>query len=411
MSKRVAIVGGGIVGLCSAYYLQKTGHEVHVFDSHGFDDSCSHGNAGMIVPSHMIPLASPGMISKGLKWMFKSSSPFYIHPQMNYSFLRWLYLFYKSSNQIHVNQSIPVLTQMSLESKSLWRELAVELGLSIQDKGILMLFNTEAVAKEEIRTAKRAADLGLENKILSSEELKKIDKVNIDALGAVHYKCDMHISPNKVMHVLKTRLTNNGVHLHANSKVDRIEVLQENRIEICSNFTADYFDELVIASGAWSQQLAKLLDLRLPLLSGKGYSISVSKLNNKSTIPSILCEAKVAITPFVDKVRVAGTMELGALNHTVNSNRVRGIVNSIAQYYPNFNIEQLKTEQVWAGLRPCSPDGMPYIGTHPKYSNVKIATGHAMMGLSLAPATGLYISEIINGERKSIPKLEPNRFS
>jgi D-amino-acid dehydrogenase len=154
-----------------------------------------------------------------------------------------------------------------------------------------------------------------------------------------------------------------------------------------------------------------MLGLKLPLIPGKGYSISIPKTQNQATTPSILCEAKVAITPFENELRVAGTMELGALNNTVNPKRVEGIINSINQYYPDFNTEKLKVENAWTGLRPCSPDGMPYIGTHPKFSNVRIATGHAMMGLSLAPVTGRYISEIINGERKSIPKLEPHRFS
>ena len=411
MSKRIAIVGGGVIGLCSAYYLQKSGHEVHVYDTHDFDDSCSHGNAGMIVPSHMIPLAAPGMIAKGLKWMFKSSSPFYIHPQMNYSFLRWLYLFYKSSSQTHLNQSIPLLTEMSLRSKDLWRDMALELELNLEQKGVLMLYKSEAAAEEEIHNAKIASDLGLENKILSKEELNALENLNVNALGAVHYKCDAHISPSQAIKALKKHLKNKGVHLHSNSEVDHIEVLPGSRVEVCSNFTADYFDELVIASGSWSQQLTKMLDLKLPLLPGKGYSITIPKTKNQTTIPSILCEAKVAITPFENEFRVAGTMELGALNNTIDLKRVKGIINSINQYYPNFDIEPLKVENIWTGLRPCSPDGMPYVGTHPKFPNVKIATGHAMMGLSLAPVTGQYISEMINGERKSIPKLEPHRFS
>jgi D-amino-acid dehydrogenase len=411
MSKRIAIVGGGIIGLCSAYYLQKSGHEVHVYDTHDFDDSCSYGNAGMIVPSHMIPLAAPGMISKGLKWMFKASSPFYVHPQMHYSFLRWLYLFYHSSNQIQVNQSIPILTEMSLQSKSLWKDLALDLDLNLKQKGILMLYKSVAAAEEETRNAKIATDLGLENKVLSKDEVNALENVSVDVLGAVHYTCDAHLSPRSAMMALKNHLNRSGVQLHSNSKVDRLEVLSKNRVEVCSNYTPDYFEEVVIASGSWSHQLAKMLDFKLPLLPGKGYSITIPKVQNHSTIPSILCEAKVAISPFENDFRVSGTMELGGLNSTINSKRIDGIINSINQYYPNFDIKPFEVKNAWTGLRPCSPDGMPYIGTHPKFSNVKIATGHGMMGLSLAPVTGLYISEIINSERKSIPNLEPNRFS
>ena len=410
MSKRIAIVGGGIIGLCSAYYLQKSGYEVHVYDTYDFDDSCSYGNAGMIVPSHMIPLAAPGMMSKGLKWMFHSSSPFYVHPQMKYSFLRWMYLFYKSSNQNHVNQSIPLLTEMSLQSRSLWKEMAADLDLNLEEKGLLMLFKTEQMAEEEIHTAKIASDLGLENNVLSKEDLRALEHVNVDAIGAVHYTCDAHISPGRSMRALKHYLKKKGVHLHSNSEVDKIEVFS-GKVEVCSNFTLDYFDELVIASGSWSHQLAKMIDLKLPLLPGKGYSITIPKEKNHPSIPSILCEAKIAMSSFQNEYRVAGTLELGDLNTEVNTKRVAGIINSINRYYPDFNTEKLKVENAWTGLRPCSPDGLPYIGTHPKFSNVKIVTGHAMMGLSLAPVTGQYISEIIHGERKSIPKLEPNRFS
>ena len=411
MTKRIAIVGGGIIGLCSAYYLQKSGHEVHVYDSHDFDDSCSHGNAGMIVPSHVIPLASPGVISKGLKWMFQSSSPFYIHPQLNSSFAKWLYLFYKSCNQKHVNESVPLLAEMSVKSKELWREIATDVNIKLEQKGILMLYKSEALAEEEIHSAKIASELGLENKVLSKEDLQSLEDVHIDALGAIHYKCDAHISPSESMNALKKHLLSVGVVLNSKAQVDRIEVLSDTKVELCANFQSEEFDEVLIASGSWSAEIAKMLHLKLPLLAGKGYSLTIPKEIEQPTIPSILCEAKVAMTPFQNEFRVAGTMELGARNTAVNPSRVGGIINSIQEYYPDFDIDPLYNQNAWAGFRPCSPDGLPFIGTHPKYKNVKIATGHAMMGLSLAPITGLYISEIINGERKSIPKLEPHRFS
>lgn len=411
MTKRIAIVGGGIIGLCSAYYLQKLGHEVAVFDKHDFDDSCSHGNAGMIVPSHCIPLASPGIISKGLRWMFKSSSPFYIHPQLGYPFLRWLYLFYRSCNPKHVDVSIPLLADMSLKSKELWQELAADINIKLEQKGILMLYKSEAVAEEEYHTAKIAAELGLENRLLNQQELQGLESTQIDALGAVHYTCDAHIAPNGTMKALKQHLSAAGVVLHHQAEVVEINVRSANKVEISTKFKTQDFNELIIASGFWSSELLKSLDLCLPMLAGKGYSIDLPQVEPQPSIPSILCEAKVAMTPFQNEFRVAGTMELGSRNTAVNSRRVSGIINSIQAYYPDFDVNPLYKQKPWSGFRPCSPDGLPFIGTHPKYKNVKIATGHAMMGLSMAPVTGLYISEMIQGNRKSIPKLEPYRFS
>mgnify|MGYP003920889789 FL=1 len=322
-----------------------------------------------------------------------------------------MYLFYKFCNQKHVKESVPLLAEMSVKSKELWREIATDVNIKLEQKGILMLYKSEALAEEEIHSAKIASELGLENKVLSKEELQSLEDVHIDALGAIHYKCDAHISPTESMKALKKHLLSAGVVLNFKAQVDPIEVLSDTKVELCANFQSEEFDEVLIASGSWSAEIAKMLHLKLPLLAGKGYSLTIPKEIEQPTIPSILCEAKVAMTPFQNEFRVAGTMELGARNAAVNPSRLGGIINSIQEYYPDFDIDPLYNQNAWAGFRPCSPDGLPFIGTHPKYKNVKIATGHAMMGLSLAPITGLYISEIINGERKSIPKLEPHRFS
>src|SRR5688500_20402505 len=122
--KNIAVVGGGIIGLSTAYYLNKAGHHVTVFDKGDLQDTCSVGNAGMIVPSHIIPLAAPGMIAKGIRWMFNSKSPFYLRPRLSGDLIRWGLKFYAHANHQHVEKSIPVLREISALSKNLYREIA-----------------------------------------------------------------------------------------------------------------------------------------------------------------------------------------------------------------------------------------------------------------------------------------------
>src|SRR5882724_3403906 len=169
---KIGIIGGGIIGLSSAYYLQKSGHEVTIIDQSDLSNGCSYGNAGMIVPSHFIPLAAPGMISKGIRWMFNASSPFYVKPQLNFDLIKWGYHFYKNSNQRHVEKSAPALKEISLLSKAMYQQLSKELpfDFSYHERGLMMLYKTKEAEHEEHETAEMANSYGIEARILSSEE-------------------------------------------------------------------------------------------------------------------------------------------------------------------------------------------------------------------------------------------------
>jgi D-amino-acid dehydrogenase len=154
------------------------------------------------------------------------------------------------------------------------------------------------------------------------------------------------------------------------------------------------------------------LGISLPMQAGKGYSFTLQNVEKNSRIPSIFLEARVAVTPMGNTLRFGGTMEITGIDHTINMNRVRGIVEAIPTYYPEMKVDMPKKEQIWHGLRPCSPDGLPYIGRSSTISNLVFATGHAMMGLSLGPGTGKLVSEIINQEKTSIDikPFNPERF-
>ncbi|GGE71198.1 D-amino-acid dehydrogenase [Pedobacter psychrotolerans] len=401
MSK-VLIIGGGIVGLTSAYYLQKKGFEVTVLDKGDLSDNCSFGNAGMIVPSHFIPLAAPGMLSKGIRWMFNSKSPFYVRPSLNPSLIGWGLKFMKHATEKHVTQSAEPLRDLSLLSKKLYEDLSKEPGFNFEltNNGILAFYKTEQAGEEEAHLADKAKALGLDMAVLSATECKALQpNLNLDVLGAVHYRCDAHLYPGKLMSALLTYLKANGVSIVSGKEVDKIESDGKNITKVFTGDQAWEADQYVIATGSWSPAVAKMADLRISLMPGKGYSFMEPEPQNRLTIPALLCEARVAITPMNGSIRYGGTMELDKINTNINMQRVKGIVESVPKYFPDLNPSLPNEKEIWYGFRPSSPDGLPYIGRSDQRKNLIIATGHGMMGLSLGPATGLLVSQIIAEEK------------
>jgi D-amino-acid dehydrogenase len=414
MSKAI-IIGGGVIGLFSAYYLHKSGWEVDILEKGDLADNCSFGNAGMVTPSHFVPLASPGMVEQGIRWMFNSKSPFYVKPSLNGDLISWGLKFVKSATKKHVERSAKGLADISMLSKALFmdfeKDTAIDFGLT--DKGILMLFKSAKIEEEERHLVEKAATLGLDAEYLSPAEAAKLQpEIELDILGAVHYRCDAHMYPNKLMRGLVKYLETEGVRIHRNSEVVKIN---HEGAKITSVQTKDKTftaDKYLIAGGSWSPDIAKLTGLNLSLMPGKGYSFMVDNPVQRITIPAILCEARVAVTPMNGSIRFGGTMEVGKINKEVNMNRVKGIVESVPKYFPDFKLPLPEQKQVWFGFRPVSPDGLPYIGMSGKYSNLAIATGHAMIGLSLAPATGKVIADTFN-EIKPEVELDlyaPGRF-
>jgi D-amino-acid dehydrogenase len=414
MEKKVVIVGGGIIGLSCAYYLSQDGHQVTLIDRGKIDNGCSFGNAGMIVPSHVIPLAAPGMISQGMRWMLNSKSPFYVKPRLNKELLSWGKNFYRSANEQHVNRSMPALRDLSLLSKQLYQDLVKQSAdIAYEEKGLLMLFQSEKVAEEETHAGEIAQSLGLEVDFLSKDEVQELETgSSLNAIGGVHFKSDAHLYPHKLMQFLLESCRKNGVKFKEETEVESIKVESGKIQSISTSNETITGDEYVIAGGSWSSELAKQLGIKLSLLAGKGYSFTLVSPSDRPTIPSILCEGKVAVTPMGNDLRFGGTMEITHVRDTkINQKRLQGIVETANSFYPEMDIRFPKKEDQWYGFRPCSPDGLPYIGRSTKISNALIATGHAMMGLSLGPATGSIISSIVNNKTTpvSIKQFHPDR--
>jgi D-amino-acid dehydrogenase len=420
VSKHVLIVGGGIVGLCTAYYCARKGHRVTLIERGGRDrGGCSFVNAGMLVPSHVVPLASPGMVQLGLRWMWNSESPFYVKPRFSTDLLSWAWKFSRAATQAHVDRAAPVLRDLHLASRDCYREWAALWNneFDLVERGLLMLCNTEHGLEEETKAAEYARRLGFSAEVLTPVATAELEpNLLMDIAGSVYFPADCHLSPGRLMAVLAREVERAGVQVSYDTGVDgwrsqgdRIEALRTNRVD-GAELSAD---EYVVCAGIWSQNIVRDLEIRVPMQAGKGYSLTVEKPESLPRLCAILSEARVAVTPMDGSLRFAGTMELGGIDERIDAARVRGIVKSVAAYYPDVKPAHLKQATVRTGLRPCSPDGIPYVGRISRYANLSVGTGHAMMGVSLGPITGRLIAEMLSGEPPScsMAGLNPDRYA
>ncbi len=378
-------------------------------------DGCSFGNAGMVVPSHIVPLAAPGVVLQGLKWMWNSESPFSIRPRWSWELLTWGYRFWRTATVEHVQRAAPLLRDLHLASRACYEELAALAGdeFGLVKHGLLMLCKTQHSLDEEIHTAALARRLDLPAEVLDPAQTAQLDpQIRMDILGSVYFPLDCHLSPARFMRWLQRQLTDAGTDFVWNCGVTgwrstgrHIDALQTS----CGEIEAD---EYVICGGSWTPSVVHGLGLKLPLQAGKGYSLTLTHPRQLPQICAILTEARVAVTPLGSALRLAGTLEIAGIDSRVDPRRVRGIIRSIPQYYPDFQPEDFAGVEPWCGLRPCSADGLPYLGRTAPYGNLSVATGHAMMGLSLAPITGQLMSELLSGEPLTIDltALSPDRY-
>ncbi|HAV63521.1 MAG TPA: FAD-dependent oxidoreductase [Verrucomicrobiales bacterium] len=416
MSKRIIIIGGGVVGLSAAWYCREAGHEVVLLERGSPQrDCCSLGNAGLIVPSHIIPLAAPGMVSLGFKMMWNPESPFYIKPRLDPELFDWGMKFIRSCSPEHVKRSAPLLRDINFASKKLFEGFAAMPGVDfgLVKKGCLNLCKTPERLAHEAELAAMSRALGMPAEVLDADETRRLDPgVDMDILGSVYFPEDAHLSPNRFMVQLEQLVVKAGVDVRWQTEVSSFELTGERIGGVRSDKQSFTGDEFIIAGGAWSSRLGRQLGLKLPMQAGKGYSLTIERPRQLPELSYIFTEARLAVTPMMGALRVGGTMEIAGLDTSINPARIRGITKSAGRYFPALPPETFDGIKPWVGLRPCSPDGLPYVGRTRHFPNLSLGTGHAMMGLSLGPITGRLLAEVIDGRPPTVALelLDPDRF-
>ena len=413
--KSVVVVGGGIIGLSCAYYLRQGGCDVIVLDPDGGRVGASYGNAGFIGASHYIPLANPKSMRNALRWMLSPTSPFYIQPRLDDGLIRWGLLFLRHANSAHADRMAKPLSQIGLLSQRLFEEWQATFPkFSYEKDGLIDLYQTEEGLAGAVQEAKRARALGIDAVELSKADIAALEpNVEIQAVGGIHMRSDARTWPPGLMAALLEKLTSMGVPIFE----ERVTGFHQSGGRITSavcganNYDADSF---VLAGGIWSRALVKSLGIDIPMQAGRGYSLTYPLTQLPLRHSLYLNEVSVALTPMEeDKVRVGGTMEIVPIGTPPRLGRVRGILASARKFLPKAQFPDPTLEDAWFGYRPCSADGIPYIGRHRKFDNLILATGHSMLGLGLGPATGKLVSEIALNHPPcmDVTPFSPNRFS
>ncbi len=396
---KIVIAGAGIVGLSTAFYLSQSGHQIAIVDRGDLQTGTSFGNAGYVSPSHFIPLATPGIVAQGLKWMLSSSSPFYIKPRLDLSLIKWGLTFWKRSGYETMKRNMPVLNEMLQMSRSLTKEMHEHMGqsFSFQESGCLMLYKNAVTEKHEAEMAHDASTFGIETKMLNPQEVQEMEPdVEVNVRGGVFYPIDAHVNPSEMMQALHQYLKNAGVEFMLNAEIIGFEKKAKKITKMITSKGDLEADEFILAAGSWLPDLCKKLEIDLMLQAGKGYSMTFQNIKNNLQHPSILVDHRVAMTPLGNDLRMGGTMEISGLKSPMLIKRAHSIFDAAKYYYPNLPVSFPDENKIWFGYRPLSPDGLPYLGRHSSLSNTIIVGGHAMLGISLAAATGKLVGEMID---------------
>lgn len=409
----VLVVGAGVVGVCSAWYLADAGHSVAVVDAGGIAAGCSHGNCGLIVPSHSIPMAAPGMIARGLRWMFNPESPFYIKFRFERALFSWLWKFRAACREERVRAAIPILRDLHRSSAALYDALAREPGMDCAygREGLLAVYRTAVGMDHGTEEARLLGEFGQPVKTLDGEAARAlVPSLRPGVVGAIHFPEDAHIDPGAFVRGLARRCEERGVRFLTETPVTGFERRGRTVTAVRTSMGDFHPRTIVLAAGSWSPGVARDLELRLPIQPAKGYSITLRAPAVHPRIPMLLMEARVGVTPLGSTLRLGGTLELAGMDLSINERRIGAIRRGASDYLEGT--DDLEVLETWRGLRPCTPDGLPIVGRPKTLDNVVLATGHAMIGLSLGPVTGKIVADLVAGKTPDydLKLLDPARF-
>ena len=404
----VLIVGAGVIGLASAYELAKAGARVVVIDKFEPGYGCSYGNAGWITPCFAMPLPMPGMLFKSLKWLLDPESPLYIKPELSPTLISWLLTFMASMTEKKMLTSVDALTQISLQSMRLYKELAekTDKPFSFEQKGLFMVAQSDDGLKYAKKEMELVARNGIPGKLMLEDEARAFEPALTKRIkGGVFFSQEAHAEPLQVTQTLAHEAKKLGAVILSKTEVIDFQLGPKGIFGARTTRGILEAEQFVLATGSWSHHLGQTLELKIPVLGGKGYAIITDELAPNPQRPLMLVEKKVAVTPRKGTLRLAGTLELVNQDETFTTRRVEAIVRGAREF---MNVpEAIQYHEIWRGLRPCTPDGVPVIGRTSRYPNLLLATGHQMLGLQSATGTGKLVADLALGKT---PDVDPKPF-
>ena len=407
----VLIIGGGVIGVCSAYFLAKAGYSVTLLEKGDICSGSSHGNAGMTAYGHVMPLAAPGVVGQSLRWLLRPYSPFNIKPRLDPELVRWLWYFRAACSERRMRSTIPVLLALGQASRRLYTELhATEnLNCDYQYKGRLYVFNNRAHFKAGMHEAEMLRAYGVETRVITGAELRRMEPhLRPSVTGGIHYPDYGSLIPDRFVHALAQAGRRLGVTIESSTEVRSFET-SGGRITRVHTERGDHRpEEVVLAAGAFTPLLARPLGLRLPIQPAKGYSLTMKKPAACPQLPLSLEDYKLAVTPMGDRLRLSSALELVGYDSTINPRRTAADYAGAREYLQEID-ESLPAES-WCGFRPLTPDSLPIIGRSPQHDNLTIAAGHGTLGITQGPITGQLVTQLLTGEQPEID-LRPLRVS
>jgi D-amino-acid dehydrogenase len=412
-SSSTIIIGAGVVGVCSAYYLARRGHKVILLERDRIDQGASKGNAGIIALGHP-PLPRPGLVWKTIKWMLDGGSPLYVPPRIDFGLFSWMWNFRKACTASHFENCMKILADFGWETGKCWDAIVEneQIDCEYHKTGWIDVFRTKDGMEHGMLEADLLRKFGFNVDVIGGDELRRREPAFRDEIvGGAHYTDSRFASPGKFVARLADRVQDMGVDLRTQTEVARIN-LRDAAFESITTDGGETItaDTLVLAAGVWTGDLARTLGVKVPMQAGKGYHVNLTAPEPCVSTACVLNETYVAVTPMNGGLRLAGTVELSGTNLRLRQKRIAMLSVGAKNYLRN--IDQARVISTWCGLRPCTADGLPVIDWAPRVKGVFLAAGHAKYGFAYGPITGRLVSECILVGRPSldISPMKASRF-